>query len=629
MSFDDNRLDRRTLVKGGVALTLASFAGCLGDDDTDDDDSEEPVGDDTVQMDGFEVPAEHVLPEDDIENAEARLMGERPLMAQPEGDDPNQFQAAQIFAENMSRLGFEIPIDSMVLNTIFDVAFVNREPIEGDDWWFWSMWRFAPRPTRLDPDELLYDSHSSQQDGYNWDYWNDDEYDEVVVQQRQAVDEDERREAVYECQRIMNERGPRNMLLFPEIALPYNSRKWEGVTNVNGLGPANALSFSNMRPTTDDNVLVTADAVDRGFVAITPFGFGNELDMRVSRMVWDRLLWIDADGTSFVNRLATDIQELDDTTYEIDLREGHEFHDGMEVLAEDVKFSYDVQNPGNDYTTNFGDGMAPVQSIEVTDDYRLELTTEAPFAAIYLSLFSRNPIAQKNRWEEIMEDDHFQNRTDPMSHYNPPDGERIGSGPMEFDRWDTDTDEVHLSRYDNHFDPLEYEARIQTSVPGLEQGLIELADGDIDMLTEVPGDPRAMYQIADDEEDITIEESISCVPEWITLNNDHPPLHLDSFRRAAFHGWDSEEILEEIYNGRGEVGNHSMISPALDLWYNDDLEPYAGDLQAAANELVDGGFVWDEDGNLYVPEGEHCLTPGEDTIVYERDGFNRDFVLCD
>lgn len=618
-----------------MTLALAGFAGCLGgdgdgdgDDGSDGDWDTDPIGDDTVSLDGFAVPSDSVLPQDDISDADQRQVGEMPLMAQPQGSMPNQYETATTFAENMSRLGIEIPIDTMTQNTIFDIAYVAREPLEGE-WWNWSTWNYAPRPTRLDPDELLYDSHRSQQDSYNWDYWEDEEYDDVVVQQRTTFDREERKELVHQCQEILHERGPRNITLFPEISLPYNAEKWDGITTIEGLGPANHLTFNNAEPLTDNDTLVSADAIDNEFVALTPWGYGNEMDLRISRMMYDRLLWLSEDGTSFQNRLATNVDFVDNTTIDIEIRDDHQFHDGEDVTAEDVKFSYDINHPDNDYNTGFPQGFANVDNIEVTGDYSLTINLTEPLASFEILALSRVPIAPKHYWEDHFESSEYQNRGGPTSHYTPP--ELIGSGPMEFDQWDSDAGEVHLTRNDDHFDPLAYETRIQTSVPGAEQALTEVANGSIDIVTDYSGEVRAMYAIAEEEDAVEIASTVGCVPHWITINNDNPPNHLDAFRRAQFHAWDSQELLDNIYDGRGETGANSMISPALEFWFNDDLEPYPYDLQAAANELVEAGFVWDEEnGDLYMPEGEHCLDP-EDVAPLEEydDGFSRDMVLCD
>ena len=68
------------------------------------------------------------------------------------------------------------------------------------------------------------------------------------------------------------------------------------------------------------------------------------------------------------------------------------------------------------------------------------------------------------------------------------------------------------------------------------------------------------------------------------------------------HRFDKETIVNDIYSGWGSIAPNTLVSSALESWHNSELERYEFSLQAAANELIEAGFVWDEsDGMLYMP----------------------------
>ena len=82
--------------------------------------------------------------------------------------------------------------------------------------------------------------------------------------------------------------------------------------------------------------------------------------------------------------LATDITWTDDKTLEITLREGVKFHDGTEMTADDVVFTFDriIKENAIEYPeahTSPRKGLiAPLESIEKTGDYSVVMHFTAP-----------------------------------------------------------------------------------------------------------------------------------------------------------------------------------------------------------------------------------------------------------
>lgn len=598
----DNPLRRRSFLKktgaAGSTVTLASFAGCAGGDEDGngeaegegDDSSVEVAGDssDTVQMDGFEVPSENVVPKSDLDDAQE--IPELTLIVNPPDAQPNDHETSMFVTEEIAKLGLDTTVDTMTWpsqsSTVWD----------GTDWDM-TFWQMVGRPSRLDPDEFSVQmGHSSFQNGYNYYFWEDDEYDEKVMAQREERDREARQQLIKECQQMFHNQGPSTFLMYPDKTIPWNSDRWEGVVELNGMGASNMLTYSRMEPTGDRKELNIA--YDQQLQALNPFDQSGEIDMIQHRMIWDRLVWPD-ESAQPQPRFAEEINWKDDTTLEVPIKQGHTFHDGEEVTAEDVKYSYNIHR---DYSTYFSGPVKPVSEINVVDDYTVEFNFDYHYAPFPMAAMGRIAIIPKHKWTDIIE-----NKMEVESPMLYQEDNPLGSGPMQFVHWKK-SEEVRLEKYDDHFDPIAYEARNSRIIPSVQTMLTQLDNGTLDMLANYRGDKNVLKQRVDQNDSLSMAATTTVGFKQISYNCDRPPFHIAGFRRAMSHRFDKETIVNEIYDGWGTKAPNSLVSSALDFWHNDGLEDYEFSLQAAANELIKAGFVWDEsDGMLYMPADNTAL----------------------
>src|SRR5262245_22078174 len=76
--------------------------------------------------------------------------------------------------------------------------------------------------------------------------------------------------------------------------------------------------------------------------------------------------------------LALSWKNLDDTTWEVKLRQGVKFHDGSPFTAKDVKASFErVLNPDNKLTAR--GNHTKIKSVEVVDDHTVRFKTDGPY----------------------------------------------------------------------------------------------------------------------------------------------------------------------------------------------------------------------------------------------------------
>lgn len=598
---NNNRIERRSFLKkaglAGTTVTLASFAGCSGGSDNDgggddggggDDtetDSTETVsggGSETVQMEGFQVPAENVVAESELDDAQS--IHELSLIVNPPDAQPNDHETSMYVADEISKLGIDTTVETMTWPAQSSLVW------DGTDWDF-TFWQMVGRPSRLDPDEFSVQmGHSDFQEGYNYYFWEDETYDEKVMAQREELDREARQQLIHECQQIFHERGPSTFIMYPQKTIPWNSDRWEGVVELNGMGAVNMLTFSNLEPKGNKTELNIA--YDAELQALNPFDQSGEIDMVQHRMIWDRLAWPN-DNAKPSPRLAEEFNWKDDTTLEIPIKQGHKFHDGEEVTAEDVKFSYEVHQ---DYSTYFSGPVQPVTDIKIIDDYTVEFNFEYHYAPFPMAAMGRIAIVPKHKWTDIIE-----NKMDVDSPMLYQEDTPLGSGPMEFVHWKK-SEEVRLVKYEDHFDPIAYDARNTRIIPSVQTMLTQLENGTLDMLANYRGDKNVLQQKVEANDSLSMAATTTVGFKQISYNCDRPPFHIDGFRRAMNHRFDKDTIVDDIFDGWGSKAPNSLVSSALKFWHNGDLEPYEFSLQASANELIDAGFVWGEgDGKLYMP----------------------------
>jgi ABC-type transport system substrate-binding protein len=162
----------------------------------------------------------------------------------------------------------------------------------------------------------------------------------------------------------------------------------------------------------------------------------DELSSMGLRLLFDGLLEYD-ERTELVPSLAGEMpmQSEDGLTFTFRLREGVLFHNGRELIAEDVRWSLehmlspDVPSPGAPYYSQlagvdaYRSGDAEhVSGIRVVDDYTIELTLTAPDQTFLhaMAMHFAYPVPREN----------YEAHPDDVASHP------VGTGPYVLDRWE-------------------------------------------------------------------------------------------------------------------------------------------------------------------------------------------------
>src|SRR5699024_2324212 len=115
-------------------------------------------------------------------------------------------------------------------------------------------------------------------------------------------------------------------------------------------------------------------------VRLDPHGNNDVPSSNVRANIYDTLTTLD-ENMEVQPGLATEWEEVDDTTWRFTLKEGVTFHDGTEFTAEAVAANLNrILDPAMGSPRMFLYEM--ITDVEPVDDYTVEITTEYPFAPL-------------------------------------------------------------------------------------------------------------------------------------------------------------------------------------------------------------------------------------------------------
>ncbi len=267
----------------------------------------------------------------------------------------------------------------------------------------------------------------------------------------------------------------------------------------------------------------------------------------------------------------------DGLSYTFNLHQGVRFHNGEELTADDVKYTFDYYSqPGNVVAGRFL-GMG---SVEVVDRYTVIVHMDEVNAA-FLAQAGLVPIVPAAYHAEVGGDDIF--RTRP-----------IGTGSFKLREW-RPADFTELEAFADHFRgaPGVEVLRLEV-VPEPSVRYIALQTGDahstvwpllVEDSLSMEGDPR--FRVLR-----TLGDSIKYFP----MNLDRPVFDDVRTRRALMHATDRQRIIDDLWDGTASVAT-SHLSPKNGFYYTTDgVREYAYDPERARSLLDEAGWAEGSDG---------------------------------
>jgi peptide/nickel transport system substrate-binding protein len=269
----------------------------------------------------------------------------------------------------------------------------------------------------------------------------------------------------------------------------------------------------------------------------------NELGnvgVRMHYVFHDTLLRRDFfDGNKLVPSLATSWKRLDDTTLELKLREGVQFHDGSKLTSEDVKYTFDrIVNP--DTRSEATGYFAVLDTVEAPDPGTVRFKTKAPDPlleqrlASYGSWILPKAAVERIGWETFIQ-------------------APIGAGPYKVVEWKREAQLV-AEAHAQYWDAAPAAKRITFRlIPETATRVSALLAGEVDVITNLPPD-----QVE------TVEGDAGTYVKAVPLANAHvlryntvsfPPIADVRVRQAMNLAIDREGLVKSLWRGRATVPN--------------------------------------------------------------------------
>ena len=511
------------------------------------------------------------------------------LVSRAQAANPQQYQAAELIAQIWRKLGLEVAVQGLPRPQQSDLVWYNR------DKWDVTMWQMVSRPERSDPDEFTYNLfHSSTAPkGYNFVGYNNPEYDKLAEEQRRTLDKNARQALVVKAQEMIAADQPYAYLVHPLKVYAFDKTVFaeDSMVEQAGLGIKNIWSFLSAKPLGDtkDMILNSSDELN----AINPFYISGATDSWITELIWDRIMRIGPDGLP-QPWAAESVTWVDDTTVDVTLREGMQWHDGTPVTTDDVIFSISAPAQGTN-APMYKPFASQVASMEATEDRTVRMTLTAPNAAFETAVLAKLNLAPKHIWDELLAGLQEGETAEAILEES-----RIGSGPFKFVRWVTQQ-EVVLEANRDHWAAPGIDRWIVRIVPNAEASFGMLRSGEINFMSDYTGDPQLLLDAAAEDGDLSVVESVDIGFQYLAFNNRRAPFDDPAFRNALSKAIDRDLMMAAAWSGFA-VKSNSHVSPALSFWHAPGITDMETGVELAQGILAEAGYEV-IDGRLHYPDG--------------------------
>jgi len=335
-------------------------------------------------------------------------------------------------------------------------------------------------------------------------------------------------------------------------------------------------------------------------VSLDPADHRSRESETVIRNMFDGL--VTRDNTSGVHlQLAESINWTDEQTLDITLRQEVMFHNGIEMTADDVVFTFErvinenaIEYP-EAHTSPRKGLIAPLESIEKTGDYSVRMNFSGPWPPA-MQLLVHQQIVPKAYIEEVGTQGFIENP--------------IGTGPFKFVSAQPGYEEVVMEHFDDYYGgspdltPVGAACAQQVVfriIPEASTRVSALLAGEVDIIAAVPQD---LVPTLESESNVQVGTTAGTQPKWIELNVNQPPFDDVRVRQAMNYAVDKNLIIEQIYGGRA-VALPGALSP-YNNFANQSLSPYPYDTTMALDLLSQAGWedtnsdgILDKDGQPF------------------------------
>ena len=328
-----------------------------------------------------------------------------------------------------------------------------------------------------------------------------------------------------------------------------------------------AASACLRRPSADPNIIVVS--LTSGPNNLDPRIGTDDASQKIHQLIFDNFMELD-DHLRVVPKLAETLEHPDPITYVARLRRGVHFHDGRELTADDVVFTFgQFLDPA--FVSPRKGGYRELQSVVARDAETVVFTLKQPFSSFPINLMM--PIVENGAGPNLRE-------------------HPVGTGPYRFVRYAVD-DRVELVANDQYWGGAPRNGGlIMKIVPDDVMRGLELQKGTVDLVVNDLA-PDIVHQMRGNPQ-LQVTQGPGVDYQYIGLNLQDAKLTDARVRQALAYAIDRDAIVEYLRRGLAAPAT-GMLSP-LSWAAASDVQTYSHD-PAKARRLLDEAGYPDPDGD--------------------------------
>lgn len=350
-------------------------------------------------------------------------------------------------------------------------------------------------------------------------------------------------------------------------------------------GSGDAGKSSGSGPATADSLSV-ALVKDSGPLNI----FAGQTD-QMAELIYDKLLAPSPYVAEPQPWLATDVQQVDATTWDVELRDDVNWHDGEPFTAEDVVFSFHFMHaaPTGRFTHHVNDTPS-ISTIEATGPNSVRFVCDYACPELGTVTLADLPVLPEHFWSKV----------DPAKAKEVTDLP-IGTGPYKLVDYSPTSGYRFEANADYFAGAPTVGELVMPVIADTSAAFTALRSGQVDAVDR-PLTPELVDQFTASDDIGVVTVSPLTYPE-LKLNFTREPFAQPDFRAALNLAVDREKLLDIVALGRGRPATQGYVHPDAPFADPEASTPY--DAQRAVALLDQLGWVdSDGDGTRENPDGD-------------------------
>jgi peptide/nickel transport system substrate-binding protein len=296
--------------------------------------------------------------------------------------------------------------------------------------------------------------------------------------------------------------------------------------------------------------------------------------IRIQYNIFETLLLADQKAKFALKpMLATEWKRIDDRTVEFTLRKGIKFHNGDELTAKDVVFSFKRLREKIQGIELAASLLALVKEVQVVDDYKVRITTTVV-----------DPILEQriaSSWGSWIVPADYLTKVGNEGFATKP----IGTGPYKVVSYSPE--KIVLERFEDYWGEKPSAKKIEYILyPETSARITALITGEVDMITQLPLD---QVPVIEKNKALSVKGIPISNMHVLTFNTKFGPMTDKKVRQAMSLSIDRKLLVDTLWSGKAIVPKGHQYPEYGDL-YLDDYPVAEYNLEKAKKLLAESSY---------------------------------------